>query len=83
MVGIPHPGDCAQGAENDGGIGDNPNDKDHVAVDGMVTEVVHDFEDKPASTGQGTSAVNAPQMLRCHYYVVNSHSRSLKVNQST
>lgn len=79
VVGIPHPGDCAQGTHNDCDVGDNPNDKDYLSVDGVVSEVVHDLEDKPAGTGNGTSTVNASQMLQCHS-VVSSQPRSLKVD---
>jgi hypothetical protein len=79
VVGIPHPGDCAQGTYNDCDVGDNPNDEDHFAVDRMVSEVVHDLEYKPTGTGNGTSTVNASQMLQGHS-VVSSHPRSLKVD---
>ena len=82
VVGIPQPGDCAHGTNNDCDVGDSPNDEDHVAVDRMVSEVVHDLEDKPAGTGNGTSAVDTSQMLRCHS-VFNYHSRNPRVDQST
>jgi hypothetical protein len=51
VVGIPHPRDCAQGTDDDSNVGDRPNNKDRVVVDRMLSEDVHDLEDKPASTG--------------------------------
>jgi hypothetical protein len=51
VVGIPHTRDCAQGTDDDGNVGGRPNNKDRNVVDGMISEDVHDLEDKPASTG--------------------------------
>jgi len=59
VVGIPHPRECTHGTDDDSDVGDCTNDKDHVVILRTVSEVVHDLEDKPASTGQRTSAVNA------------------------
>jgi hypothetical protein len=59
VVGIPHPGERTHGTDNDSDVGDYPNDEDHVVVDSVVSEVVHDLEDEPAGTGYRASAVNA------------------------
>jgi hypothetical protein len=50
-VSIPHTRDCAHGTDNDSNVGDHPNDKDCIVVDRMISEDVHNLEDKPASTG--------------------------------
>ncbi len=59
VVGISHPRECTHGTNDNSDIGDCPNDEDRVRVLGMVSEIVHDLKDKPASTGQRTSAVDA------------------------
>jgi hypothetical protein len=58
VVGIPHPRERAHATDDDSDVGDRPNDKDHVVVDSMVSEVVHDLEDEPPGTGYRASAVN-------------------------
>ena len=50
VVGIPHPGECAHRTDDEGKVGDNPNNEDRIVVDRKVPEVVHDLEDKPAGT---------------------------------
>lgn len=47
---IPDPGECTQRTENDGDVGNCPDDKDQVRVDFMVPEVVHDLKNEPANT---------------------------------
>lgn len=59
MMGIPHPGVCAESTDDDSDAGERPNDEDRVRVHRMVSDVVHDLEDEPADTGQRTTAVNA------------------------
>jgi hypothetical protein len=61
---IPDPGECAQGTDNDGDVGNRPDDDGQFRVDLMVAEVVHDFEKEPANTGYGTATVDASKMLR-------------------
>jgi len=71
---IPDPGNRAQCSDNDSDVGNRPEDEDHVGVDIMMPEVVHDLENEPACTGQRTAAVNAAEMLR-RRYEIRSHSR--------
>jgi len=59
VVGIPHPGECAHGTDDNSDVGDCPNDEGRIVVLRTVSEVVHNLEDKPAGTGQRTSTVNA------------------------
>lgn len=59
MVGISHPGECTHGTDDNSDVGDRSNDEDRIVVLTTVSEVVHDLEDKPASTGQRTSAVDS------------------------
>ena len=66
MVSIPHPGNCAQGDDDDNDVGNRPGDENRHVVDRMVPEVVHDLQNEPASTRQRTTAVDASEMLR--YY---------------
>jgi hypothetical protein len=67
MVIIPDPGDRAHCADNDSDVGNSPDDEDHIRVDLMMPEIIHDLENEPACTGQRTTAVNASEMLwnRC------------------
>ena len=58
MVGMSDPGECAKGTDDEGDVGERSDDEDHVGVHRMVSEVVHNLEEEPSSTGQGTTAVN-------------------------
>ena len=51
MVIIPNPGESAQGTENDGDVGNCPDDEDQIRVNFMVPEDVHDLEDEPTNSG--------------------------------
>jgi len=64
MMVIPDPGDCAQCTDDDGDVGDRPNDEDQVRVDVMMPEIVHDLENEPACTGQRAAAMDTPEVLR-------------------
>jgi hypothetical protein len=59
VVGIPHPGDCTHGTDDYNNVGDHPNDESQPIVLRIMSEAVHDLENKPAGTRQRTSAVNA------------------------
>ena len=61
---VPDPGNRAQCGDNDSDVGNRPEDEDHVGVDIMMPEVVHDLENEPACAGQRTATVNASEMLR-------------------
>ena len=58
VMSISYPGECAKGTDDEGDVGERSNDEDHVGVHRMVSEVVHNLEEEPSSTGQGTTAVN-------------------------
>ena len=60
MMVVSHPGECAQGADDDGNVCDRANNEDGVVIDRMVPEVVHDLKDKPPNSRKCTTAVNAP-----------------------
>jgi len=58
VVSIPYPGKRAQGADDEGDVGERSNDEDHVGIHGMVSEVVHNLEEEPGSSGQRTTAMD-------------------------
>jgi hypothetical protein len=59
VVVIPDPGDCAQGADDDGNICDRANDENRIWIDRMVPEVVHDLKDEPQNSRKRTTTVDA------------------------
>ena len=46
---IPDPWECTQGTDNDGDVGNRPDDEDQVRVDCMVPIVVHNLENEPSN----------------------------------
>ena len=58
MMSISYPGECAQGADDEGDVGERSNDEDRVGVHRMVSEVVHNLEEEPGSTRQRTTTVD-------------------------
>jgi hypothetical protein len=59
VMGVSHPGDCTHGANDNGDVCYRTNGEDRIWVDRMVSEVVHNLQDKPANTGHCTATVNA------------------------
>jgi hypothetical protein len=61
VMSVSYPGGCAQGADDDGNVGERSNDEDCVDVHRTVSEseVVDNLENEPGSTRQRTAAVNA------------------------
>jgi hypothetical protein len=59
VMGVSHPRDRAHGADDNGDVCHRTNDENRIWVDRMVSEVVHDLQDKPANTGKCTATVNA------------------------
>lgn len=58
VMSVSYPGECACGGDDEGDVGDRSNNEDRVVVHRMVSEVVHNLEEEPGSTGQSTTAVN-------------------------
>lgn len=58
VMSISYPGECAQGANDEGDVSERSNDEDRIRVHRMVSEIVHDLEEEPGSTGKRTTAMN-------------------------
>jgi hypothetical protein len=41
---IPDPGNRAQCSDNDSDVGNSPDGEDHIRVDIVMPEIIHDFE---------------------------------------
>ena len=59
VMSVSHPGDCANGSYNDSNGCYCTNDKNRFRINGIVSKIVHNLQDKPTNTGKGTSTVNA------------------------
>ena len=64
VMGVPHPRDCAYGADDNSNVCHHTDDENRIWVDRMVSKVVHNLQDEPANTGKRTTAVNASEMLQ-------------------
>jgi hypothetical protein len=60
VMSVSYPGECAYGTDDEGDVGERSNNEDRVGVHRMVSEVVHNLEEEPGSTGQRTAAMNTP-----------------------